>query len=434
MRFSATGWTLKRDSDVDVIPSENLIAITIEGINIHVQNFRSSDFLFDKVREGFLEIEIGGQSTTYCYSGKGKEDGIEIDLKYLDKVLYFGKNEKPLSTRIRLVESDAKTRKIFSKIAKLEKIADQQIFGGVLSIVSSGFGVLGALSKLIGSSVKDDEEGQFIGTIRGLKDEEICEYVHTYSVDGDVKTVLTVSFKAHDLGKALDKRTRFRLTIKEPKFEWSEELIEIVEPSFGDDEEFQEKYKISSAEYLVENRNLKRFNFTASSQNAKKSLSLNCTEIDERLLWEELEVFESKGIGSGGDKHIIPLAYGFSLNDSDINAEAWLGLVQSMLPIAEQKGLDTSEAQEKIEKEGLDALMKLNEWSKDELSLAAFDGVLFLAPASHDLPKGQGRVVLTQGDDGAWEKKVCKQIKGTAENRKWVFGAFSFTLRVEPLR
>jgi hypothetical protein len=430
MEFVDRGWKVERNGGAELIPEKNLVAITIEDIKIEARNFRSSDPWFDKVREGFLELEIGGQSTTYAYSGKDKGAGFRIDLKYLDKILYFGRGDKPLSTRIRLVESDSKTRRVFSKIAKLEKFAGQQSLGGVLSVVSSGFGVLGALSKLIGSAVKDDEEGQFLGTLRGLKNGEICEYVHSYSDDGNSRQVVTVQFRTHDLGQALDSRTRFRLTINEPKFEWNEEPIEIVESTFGG-EEFEEKYEISSDKYLVQKRDLKRFNFVANSQGAKKSLSLNCKEIDERLLWEELELFESKGVGSGGDKHIIPLAYGFSLNSPEINAEAWLGLVQSMLPIAEQKGFDTSEVEEKIEKEGLDALTKLNEWSKDELSLAAFDGVLFLAPASHDLPEGQGRMVLSQGENGVWEKRVSKQIKGSAENQTRVFGDFSFTLRIE---
>lgn len=432
MEFVESGWKIERNGGEELISEKNLVAITIEDIKIDARNFRSSDTWFDKVREGFLEIEIGGQSTTYAYKGKDKGDGVGIDLKYLDKILYFGRNDKPLSTRIRLVESDAKTRKVFSKIAKLEKFAGQQSLGGVLSIVSSGFGVLSALSKLIGSTVKDDEEGQFLGTLRGLKDGEACEYVHTYSDDGDSKQIITVGFKIHDLGQALDNRTKFRLTINDPKFEWNEEPIQIVESTFGGDE-LDVKYEVPSDEYLVKKRDLKRFNFVANSQSAKKSLSLNCKEIDERLSWDELELFESKGVGSGGDKHIIPLSYGFSLNSPDINAEAWLGLVQSMLPIAEQKGYDTSEIEKKIEKEGLDALTKLNEWSKDELSLAAFDGVLFLAPASHDLPEGRGRLVLSQGEDGAWEKRVSKPIKGTAENQAKVFGAFSFTLRVESI-
>jgi hypothetical protein len=75
-----------------------------------------------------------------------------------------------MSFRVRLVESDEEIRKAFGNLAKAGEATGKINLGGVLSSLTSGFGVLGALSGLLGQKFRDDEEGHFLGCYREMKD------------------------------------------------------------------------------------------------------------------------------------------------------------------------------------------------------------------------------------------------------------------------
>ena len=86
------------------ISSESLMAVSFDSISIFPKNFLSRDWIFDKEREGIISISVNNQTTEFPFKGKGVT--LEIDPKYQNKILYFGKYEESIQLKIQLKDDE----------------------------------------------------------------------------------------------------------------------------------------------------------------------------------------------------------------------------------------------------------------------------------------------------------------------------------------
>ncbi len=416
--YSFGGHTIQRD---------HACMILLEDIKIFPQNFQSKDW--GTTREGFFTVAFGEQQTTYPFKGKPSDVGLNIEPKYMDKLLYFGTVKTHLPIRIQLIESDKKARKIFSKISSICSNSDKLDRGGMLSAISSGFGFLGAISGIVGDKIKDDEEAHFLGSYPNPKDKEKI----TYTLKNQNKVIVQISVLVKDLGQINKERPNFRIAISDPKFTWDAPEISAVDASLGNEEIDHVETTYQPYEYIEKVKRLKNFNLEATYKNDSKALSLYLPGLINRLTWNEYELFETKGLSHSAESYNIPLSLGFSLNREEVNAENWIALTTSPLPLLSSLGIDTTDIEEKIEKQGQSLFNKINELSGSEISLYSFDGALILPPTTttEDVATGKGELILNKVQNDRWEKEVEKDIVGTAEGKRTRFGSFSFKLFVE---
>ena len=91
-----------------LIPTKNLLAITIKDVRIDPRTFISRDL--GPNREGVVELTLSGQSTVIPFSGAGP-----VNQKYLRRVAYLGRNPGGLGISIGVTESDEESRRALDK-------------------------------------------------------------------------------------------------------------------------------------------------------------------------------------------------------------------------------------------------------------------------------------------------------------------------------
>jgi len=406
-----------------LIKQGNLMAITVDSISIFPKNFLSRDLGGE--REGLLNISVNGQNTTFPFKGKGKSIGIEP--KYLNKIIFFGQHHEPIQLKIQLIESDENFRKALDKVGDVADIVSGASIPGLSFPIGSATGLLGAVSRFIGSKIKDDDEVLFLGIINQSKDGQTLKLSHSNSPKG---VVLESVFNFHDLGEIDTTIKAFRIAITNPEIKFSKTKI-IIDPDHYDRNFGPKEY--TPFEYLNMNRDLKRFNFYSSSGNSNQALSTYTNSMKEVLVFEELELFTVNVNRSGGVINTIPFSYSFSFNSEKLNAERLLDIAKSAVDLASAFGVDTEKPQDFLKKQGQSAISQISEFAQSALSVSAFDGVLFLTPNDSKLPSGAGRKVMTEKSNGKWRETIEDEIRITINRKMETIGTFSFNLEIDSI-
>ena len=148
-----------------VIPTKNLLAITIKEIRVDPRTFLSRDL--GPNREGVVELTLSGQSTVISFSGVGP-----VNQKYLRRVAYLGRNPGGLGISVGVIESDEESRRALDKAAGVAEALSRAIpgsgtvWGLLVGPVAPAFGLVAAILKFLRGGVDDDEEARFFGVIK----------------------------------------------------------------------------------------------------------------------------------------------------------------------------------------------------------------------------------------------------------------------------
>ena len=349
----------------------------------------------------------------------------------MNKLFYFGPCSAPLPIRIRLIESDEDSRKALDKIAGVTKLLSGAGVPGIPSVIGAGAGLVGALSRFIKGKIDDDEEAIYLGSLAELTDNQKI----IYTLSNSKGPVLEVTLEIHDLGAPQKNVGAFRVSVTTPEIAYS---VDKIRPEETDDDEGAgymagTPRDYTPTEYLRAYRRLERFNFEAGSGPLLQGISTRFKTLPDVLAWKELELFRVKVKRNDAGKYTIPLAYSFSLNAEETDAQALLDVANTTLAFAKTLGAETAKPEDFLTKHGQTALGFISEFAKSAVSLCAFDGVLMLVPHGESIPHGptRGRLVIEADSDGKWKIPVAEDIQITVDGKKKRIGKFTFGLEIE---
>lgn len=409
---------VERSGGEHAVPEGNLMSIVPDSIRIYAKNFLSKDGILGRRREGFVSIDIAGQSTIVPFEGDPDREYLEVDKKYLQKVIYLGICHMPIPIKIQLIESDEEARKKLDDIINITEFIGGINFPGMPPIIGAGAGLLSSIMRYAKTRIDDDDESVYFGLCRDLLHEQTI----SYTMHNSKAPVMKVSMKVEDFGKIDDSTTGLRISIAKPKIELTEETIRA----------YNKRRK--ALDYLIDARKLTRFNFQAKSGSLNQAFSTSFNTLGEIMSWDEFELFRFK-VKSSRERSILPISYSFSLNNRELNAEELLGVVNNMVSMVNAMGGDASKAEDLLKKNGPTVVGLISELAKDALSLDNFDGIAVLLPPGGEYDDKSGHLFITPVEDGAWKRSITSKIIATVGTRKerMEIGSLSYDLLINKI-
>jgi len=424
-----------------LIPTKNLLAITIKEVRIDPRTFISRDL--GPNREGVVELALSGQSTVIPFSGVGP-----VNQKYLRRVAYLGRNPGGLGISIGVIESDEESRRALDKAAGVTEALSGAIpgsgtvWGLLLGPVAPAFGLVAAILRFVRGGVDDDEEARFFGAIKkGLShgDRIVVE------LKRKGKEVFAVELEAEDLGEPTNQAGGYSVRISQPEIVLEDVEIGVRKGSVrGKKAGWMSRpdaglSPVRSGQFLGR---MKWFGCEASSGIGRFRYETIISSAGEVLTWDEAELFLAAAPKLKSDRHTLPLTLSFSMYSERLELGGLTGVASAGVELVEGllEGGDDKEGKKLIadmapylRKAAPSVSALLAEISEGRFSLFSMEGFLILLPKGQ---KGGGeeegpRILLEwQEKEEVWRGR----IKSKLEWRGVKVGQFSFGIEVQPIR
>ncbi len=401
------------------MPGNHLLGLSLARVEVDTGVFRSTDLLTRR-REGLFKLTLAGQETVLPFNGKGR---IELDASR--QIAFFGRRPASLAVGLELVETDARTRAGLARGMEVAKIAGAATGAFGVPYGVAGFGLAGALFDYLRLQARDDQEVLAFAVV----DPSLGDGSRLHIEVGDpARPVLRLELVVEDLGPEEGPKA-LQVRLARPWFEFGEQrLVKLSRAANG---KGRRRTTMGVRQWLVEDKRLSHFSFTAASGRNKAAVSTRFDGLEQVLSWECWELFAATGV-SGASRHLLPLSLSFALNRLDGAARAAVNLLKSGMEVVAELAPEAKPAATLLRKAGRDLADLLSELEGTELPLFQFDGVVVLLPSGSGREVGKmggGRLLMAAEPRQAnvWRREIVGEF---SRWRKAPLGRFGFTLEV----